>query len=85
MAQATAPILDSTQTDLLRCLVSSRYWGVSGHIADMLRPPPLTLAVCPLRTYLRVRPGYFTTRTGQRARCTSRSARLPIMRPYSSE
>src|SRR6266567_5126481 len=42
MAQATAPILDSTQTDLLRCLVSSRYWGVSGHIADMLRPPPLT-------------------------------------------
>ena len=30
------------RTDLPRCLVSSRYWGVCGHIADMLRPPPLT-------------------------------------------
>ncbi len=29
-------------TDQARCLLSSRYWGVSGHIADMLRPPPLT-------------------------------------------
>ena len=29
-------------TDQARCLLSSRYWGVSGHIADRLRPPPLT-------------------------------------------
>src|ERR1700674_3790399 len=30
MAQATAPILDSTGTDHARCLLSSRYRGVSG-------------------------------------------------------
>jgi hypothetical protein len=42
MAQATAPILDSTGTDQASCLLSSRYRGVSGLIADMLRPPFLT-------------------------------------------
>ena len=29
-------------TDQARCLLSSRYRGVSGLIADMLRPPSLT-------------------------------------------
>ncbi len=42
MAQATAPILDSTGIDQARCLLSGRYRGVSGLIADMLRPPSLT-------------------------------------------
>jgi hypothetical protein len=33
MAQATAPILDSTEADLLRCPLRGRYRMASGHCA----------------------------------------------------
>jgi hypothetical protein len=34
MAQATAPILDSTEPDLQRCPLFGRYRGKTGHGAD---------------------------------------------------
>jgi hypothetical protein len=57
MAQATAPILDSTGTDHARCLLSSRYRGVSGliadHVATAVFDPTRTLpAAAPARSAL---------------------------------
>src|SRR2546429_3766486 len=42
MAQATAPILDSTRTDLPACPFYGRYWGQSGRGSDIAESTRLT-------------------------------------------